>query len=188
MDHSPVNCSLGSSPLARGLRRDGGYDQHDRGIIPARAGFTGSWRRGARSGPDHPRSRGVYPGITNAQLHALGSSPLARGLLVLSRDESGEPGIIPARAGFTTSCRRGRTPSRDHPRSRGVYPDHQDVHSKLGGSSPLARGLRRAAARVPVVPGIIPARAGFTTATRMPPIAREDHPRSRGVYWKPPCG
>ena len=53
-----------------------------------------------------------------------------------------------------------------------------------GGSSPLARGLRR----MPLIPGrsgrIIPARAGFTRQRRRRPDGAWDHPRSRGVYFK----
>ena len=52
--------SAGSSPLARGLLRHPTAVLLQRGIIPARAGFTRSGRgRGMRAG-DHPRSRGVY--------------------------------------------------------------------------------------------------------------------------------
>ena len=40
MDHSPVNFSLGSSPLARGLRGVVLIVGPLAGIIPARAGFT----------------------------------------------------------------------------------------------------------------------------------------------------
>ena len=50
------------------------------------------------------------------------------------------------------------------------------------GSSPLARGLRRIAALVVVMVGIIPARAGFTRAASRGPDYFRDHPRSRGVY------
>ena len=53
----------------------------------------------------------------------------------------------------------------------------------MGGSSPLARGLRTA----PVVPttgaGIIPARAGFTRFIPCAHFGIQDHPRSRGVYF-----
>ena len=70
--------------------------------------------------------------------------------------------IIPARAGFTAAGRRRRRRPR--------------------GSSPLARGLRRLAQRAAAVPGIIPARAGFTRPLTGPASAPRDHPRSRGVY------
>ena len=91
-----------------------------------------------------------------------GSSPLARGL----RGERGDGGrqgrIIPARAGFTSATARTRPPSRDHPRSRGVYHQPAEDRRGRGGSSPLARGLRRRCAP--------------------PPSPTLDHPRSRGVY------
>ena len=79
-DKSPA-VRRGSSPLARGLPREC-PTSHGRGwIIPARAGFTSSWRRPARPSADHPRSRGVYSGVGAARF------PEGR--------------IIPARAGFT---------------------------------------------------------------------------------------
>ena len=53
-------CSSGSSPLARGLHDPRQGPRRDRGIIPARAGFTRQmWSPHVKSG-DHPRSRGVY--------------------------------------------------------------------------------------------------------------------------------
>ena len=132
----------GSSPLARGLRlhvdeRPG----HDR-IIPARAGFTPVHPccHGARR--DHPRSRGVYEEQLSLRAATRGSSPLARGLPGTATRPAARWGIIPARAGFTPTSppRCGRTA--DHPRSRGVYTDGDDVDGAEGGSSPLARGLR----------------------------------------------
>ena len=73
----------GSSPLARGLhgrsRREGGLDR----IIPARAGFTlAAWGTG-RGVRDHPRSRGVYSLTPRPASAQPGSSPLARGLLLV---------------------------------------------------------------------------------------------------------
>ena len=71
-----------------------------------------------------------------------GSSPLARGLPALTFTVPAYQGIIPARAGFTTSPSSVPRAVKDHPRSRGVY------HFP----SPFCVG--------PV--WIIPARAGFT--------------------------
>ena len=92
----------------------------------------------------------------------FGSSPLARGLLDSDVDDSGEPGIIPARAGFTG----GRLPVPvtrwDHPRSRGVYEASARAASSSAGSSPLARGLPIPFCPTSVSGRIIPARAGFT--------------------------
>ena len=91
-----------------------------------------------------------------------GSSPLARGLLDREMRRPEDQGIIPARAGFTSSAAgRGRA-ARDHPRSRGVY-GAQDPQDRYGpGSSPLARGLPLTTIISTLMKGIIPARAGFT--------------------------
>ena len=91
----------GSSPLARGLQPLPNADGDWVGIIPARAGFTmARLSSGARTG-DHPRSRGVYCLPFTARRHALGSSPLARGLPPASVSWRPACRIIPARAGFT---------------------------------------------------------------------------------------
>ena len=96
--------------------------------------------------PDHPRSRGVYTRTDGTGRSSLGSSPLARGLLVQDETEVVGAGIIPARAGFTLASCRPHTRPWDHPRSRGVYPGMLGVRVDL--------------------PRIIPARAGFTLGDR----------------------
>ena len=50
------------------------------------------------------------------------------------------------------------------------------------GSSPLARGLQALRRKYGDLPGIIPARAGFTPAGDHHRHPGADHPRSRGVY------
>ena len=111
---------------------------------------------------DHPRSRGVYAILTLA-------------ILLCSR-------IIPARAGFTWGAPWGEGPGPDHPRSRGVYRDGLDKPARIGGSSPLARGLHPDSGGGHRWNRIIPARAGFTLGARPPGPGSRDHPRSRGVY------
>ena len=97
----PSGASQGSSPLARGLlkvfRVSGGRIR----IIPARAGFTCEQCKAEACPWDHPRSRGVYQGLSALAVEHAGSSPLARGLRVLPRRAAHGAGIIPARAGFT---------------------------------------------------------------------------------------
>ena len=93
----------GSSPLARGLPFGGGAPDAASGIIPARAGFTTTGPAYRMPEPDHPRSRGVYCTRSKLALCAIGSSPLARGLLASRRARLLVRGIIPARAGFTQS-------------------------------------------------------------------------------------
>ena len=82
--YGPTNCAFrrwtGSSPLARGLLPRPSVRDRQRGIIPARAGFTILVPAPGRGHTDHPRSRGVYPAISPHRCSVLGSSPLARGL------------------------------------------------------------------------------------------------------------
>ena len=132
------------------------------GIIPARAGFTPLDLPSRQEYLDHPRSRGVY---------------------ALMLPGSWSPHwIIPARAGFTTPSSRRRSAHRDHPRSRGVYGAVRRRGRRDPGSSPLARGLHPRFDRPGYCGRIIPARAGFTTASTDRPRSGPDHPRSRGVY------
>ena len=154
-----------------------------RGIIPARAGFT--WPPGARptTPRDHPRSRGVYPGVPERGPWVGGSSPLARGLRVTSMLAGWTRGIIPARAGFTWPPGARPTTPRDHPRSRGVYNEARLIPAITVGSSPLARGLHTVTVSGVTLTGIIPARAGFTEKVLHFISSLQDHPRSRGVYW-----
>ena len=152
----------GSSPLARGLPRQGRTGQHVAGIIPARAGFTCA--------------------MVSVMVALSGSSPLARGLPFQSIDLVVDRGIIPARAGFTVLLFWNASPNPDHPRSRGVYRTSPRSRVTRIGSSPLARGLRPRSARTPTRTRIIPARAGFTNIEANTYAIWEDHPRSRGVY------
>ena len=172
----------GSSPLARGLRRVLTSGDRPVGIIPARAGFTPPRTQPARRGPDHPRSRGVYGRARRTDTGSWGSSPLARGLLHAVDDAHGRLRIIPARAGFTLRGGQRGPRGPDHPRSRGVYGSMSMWFMMLSGSSPLARGLQSCTADGYRILGIIPARAGFTCASRQMFRVSADHPRSRGVY------
>ena len=111
-------------------------------IIPARAGFTPWALTTEIGGEDHPRSRGVYLFQQRPSAGWGGSSPLARGLLSEASNRYSKERIIPARAGFTAQPIKGDVPTKDHPRSRGVYPTLRGSPYGSRGSSPLARGLR----------------------------------------------
>ena len=78
-------------------------------------------------------------------------------------------------------------PVGDHPRSRGVYAPARRRRPSRGGSSPLARGLRRPASHWRYSGRIIPARAGFTPRFSVRRGQSWDHPRSRGVYARGDC-
>ena len=138
--------------------------------------MTSRWSR------DHPRSRGVYWGLTGSACARAGSSPLARGLRITVVALLARMRIIPARAGFTAKPEYASAPPTDHPRSRGVYSREKTLPALRSGSSPLARGLLKAV-NAPSRPfRIIPARAGFTSNTCAGRTRAWDHPRSRGVY------
>ena len=144
--------SVGSSPLARGLRSQGEGAVGECGIIPARAGFTCLPDGRHSEGPDHPRSRGVYPDVDLLEETQRGSSPLARGLRGQPGPYNRSRGIIPARAGFTPSLLRPRRRRWDHPRSRGVYIQTAVLTVVSWGSSPLARGLHLRILGIPTNP------------------------------------
>ena len=131
---------------------------------------------------DHPRSRGVYVLLAQVKKHYAGSSPLARGLLVVRGPLFARHRIIPARAGFTACAWFQVVMIADHPRSRGVYLSRRRMRRMLRGSSPLARGLPHCTAPYTCSRGIIPARAGFTGGAPAESDGPGDHPRSRGVY------
>ena len=172
----------GSSPLARGLPPEPTGSLCASRIIPARAGFTRHTDRTRLRDQDHPRSRGVYRAPHPRARPPAGSSPLARGLLGAGDGGATVRGIIPARAGFTTTPPSPFSCATDHPRSRGVYRHARHPALLGGGSSPLARGLRPPDLPCHADVRIIPARAGFTSTTGASAAPHGDHPRSRGVY------
>ena len=176
---------MGSSPLARGLLSRAEGNSLIPRIIPARAGFTASIECKANDSADHPRSRGVYKAPVTMMVTGAGSSPLARGLLKKLKIYSPRQRIIPARAGFTPlPCTKDMVGA-DHPRSRGVYNISLSLFLLRIGSSPLARGLQKGCHHEILIPGIIPARAGFTGLIPRLKVSTRDHPRSRGVYSAP---
>ena len=110
-----------------------------------------------------------------------GSSPLARGSRSVVRGDEGVVGIIPTRAGFTPRDGTAASQHPDHPRSRGVYAGDLRGSPGARGSSPLARGSLVGKVVAYSLPGIIPARAGFTPATwLLCPAACGSSPLARG--------
>ncbi len=162
VDNLASMIGVGSSPLARGLLRFSQSLGRAGGIIPARAGFTCPRPSASSPSADHPRSRGVYMDFGFQFPSGTGSSPLARGLLIVEED--------------------GSVTYMDHPRSRGVYSPHPPPTRGRQGSSPLARGLPWQVICGARDFGIIPARAGFTNRNQLQTSHVTDHPRSRGVY------
>ncbi len=192
----------GSSPLARGTRTQRVVGDSGEGLIPARAGNTGSGAlpanqsrahprsRGEHNPPygnqplggAHPRSRGEHHQALYQRLHGEGSSPLARGTLNSGPVKDTPTGLIPARAGNTHQPAATGAQCGAHPRSRG---EHRGVGRRCRwrrGSSPLARGTLRERQEARLSGGLIPARAGNTPRIRQVGKSERAHPRSRGEH------
>ena len=174
----------GSSPRARGAHPRPGWEALDRGIIPACAGST---RRGWRFAPparDHPRVRGEHTHLYGEGHEETGSSPRARGALLLRVDAHSSVGIIPACAGSTCGRRPRTDRPGDHPRVRGEHGAADDVSVLAKGSSPRARGAQQPRRLALLTGGIIPACAGSTALIAQGENDLGDHPRVRGEH---PC-
>ena len=135
-----VDAGTGSSPLARGSLRPHDLRGGGRGLIPARAGLTMASTRSSTTARAHPRSRGAHLTMRRCASSRAGSSPLARGSLLLDPCVVLARGLIPARAGLTTVRPLTSGWTRAHPRSRGAHRWRAHVTHHGKGSSPLARG------------------------------------------------
>ncbi len=156
----------------------------DVGLIPARAGSTWEALRAARGSWAHPRSRGEH-GLPHPNVFMQrGSSPLARGALFDVLSDLGADGLIPARAGSTTSISPCSARTAAHPRSRGEHCARSSAARFSNGSSPLARGAPGAVASGCCGCGLIPARAGSTHGMPLSFLPVPAHPRSRGEHTK----
>ena len=91
-----------------------------------------------------------------------GSSPLARGTLVLTFTVEDCERLIPARAGNTILPADRAACNPAHPRSRGEHKSFYIHGHKDYGSSPLARGTREPDLSLDFQVRLIPARAGNT--------------------------
>ena len=172
----------GSSPLARGPLRPIARDTRAVGLIPARAGTTSVLNAAFKELGAHPRSRGDHPLPGNPSTPARGSSPLARGPLASLPWAWFGVGLIPARAGTTRFFGRRDIGYGAHPRSRGDHSAPLPLLIRPLGSSPLARGPLYKQGYIYLRAGLIPARAGTTTAHRRPGLHGRAHPRSRGDH------
>ena len=157
-----LSTDAGSSPRARGARRDAEFS--------------------TRRGGDHPRVRGEHSVVVTAPFLKEGSSPRARGALPHARRGAGAVRIIPACAGSTRWRSCCSPTSWDHPRVRGEHGLVLAVAAAVAGSSPRARGAPEARVVAPVGRGIIPACAGSTDVAVRPGHAQRDHPRVRGEH------
>ena len=131
---------------------------------------------------DHPRIRGEHQCAGIRLGERSGSSPHTRGAPRRVHGVAVGPGIIPAYAGSTPRCTKGRSSKRDHPRIRGEHIKGLWDGIKSGGSSPHTRGARPRILGFLFRKRIIPAYAGSTPTGPSSKSPARDHPRIRGEH------
>ena len=111
-----------------------------------------------------------------------GSSPLARGTRRLDAAQARARRFIPTRAGNTSPSSSVICAIPVHPHSRGEHRRRPFLWPAASGSSPLARGTRRATASSTARGRFIPTRAGNTEDRPGVPDRLAVHPHSRGEH------
>ena len=96
---APFDARKGSSPLARGICRSRRWKNSTRRLIPAGAGHIKPSHPATWTPAAHPRWRGAYGCPTTLPPLANGSSPLARGILIIIHGDFRMHRLIPAGAG-----------------------------------------------------------------------------------------
>ena len=172
----------GSSPHTRGARPGPGRGRGRGRIIPAYAGSTRQTPRPGSGVRDHPRIRGEHLDHRHPPGAGAGSSPHTRGARPLGKGPPAGNGIIPAYAGSTGVVFGWGGVVEDHPRIRGEHQWAYLSRARRVGSSPHTRGARGRWQGSGAHPGIIPAYAGSTEASRVGAGRPGDHPRIRGEH------
>ena len=129
--------------------------------------------------------RGEHIPCAMAFCSRLGSSPHARGALVVWYLELALDGIIPACAGSTLHRVDANLSHQDHPRMRGEHTTKDTMSNCELGSSPHARGALPPRLHGHRRDGIIPACAGSTVIMQSRTQSTGDHPRMRGEHFTP---
>ena len=185
-EHTGSSCALasnrGSSPRARGTRRQQIRLDSRIWFIPAGAGNTFEGEPGTRDESVHPRGRGEHGSQGYVCNRKTGSSPRARGTPWRPASASYAIRFIPAGAGNTRAvggCGCGPTV---HPRGRGEHTGASITGAVRAGSSPRARGTPHTGRRNLNLLRFIPAGAGNTEVRQALAVLRAVHPRGRGEH------
>ena len=132
----------------------------------------------------HPRSRGENRLSVLIRARSLGSSPLTRGKLFISRFRLVVCGLIPAHAGKTGFARFPLAVGGAHPRSRGENQTTAIIVAICGGSSPLTRGKPQKPTQPRTQTRAHPRSRGENrSAPRRPPTRLGSSPLTRGKLW-----
>ena len=171
---------FGSSPRGRGKRAYSTPTIFSQRLIPARAGKTRGRPGAARANGAHPRAGGENVILLCSWPSTSGSSPRGRGKHQGRRVCRRRMGLIPARAGKTSSISPTSWPTWAHPRAGGENVSNSAASICISGSSPRGRGKRRPRRGHVDAGGLIPARAGKTSRPREGAGCRTAHPRAGG--------
>ena len=134
--------SLGPSPRAWGLQRDGLSPLHLRRAIPTCVGTTPGLAAYAASVPGHPHVRGDYAEGGPEGGGRAGPSPRAWGLRIYLYLLHRGKRAIPTCVGTTPMPNRAAFPRSGHPHVRGDYVTALVSAFGLAGPSPRAWGLQ----------------------------------------------
>ena len=161
----PADACRGSSPQARGTRRNTYLNLNRRRFIPAGAGNTGVLRAFPDAQSVHPRRRGEHAHPLSDLGPDRGSSPQARGTRAIQPLRVHKQRFIPAGAGNTWARAHALRRFSVHPRRRGEHMQTVRLCWSAGGSSPQARGTRIRVGIHGDHKRFIPAGAGNTHST-----------------------
>ena len=183
--NSSAVISPGSSPRVRGKRRQDRARRCNLRLIPARAGKTHEHGVAVVDDGAHPRACGENDAAPVRVRAMFGSSPRVRGKRPRRRARAQEDRLIPARAGKTRSVCAAARRERAHPRACGENVASASEWGGTTGSSPRVRGKPSMKSAAILAHGLIPARAGKTTAASSAVSSGGAHPRACGenVRW-----
>ena len=170
----------GSSPRGRGKQRIRPVGTAPPGLIPARAGKTSSRDCMMPGSAAHPRAGGENRIRRGRHAAHLGSSPRGRGKLTCGYAQDVIRRLIPARAGKTAAPPSMAMSAGAHPRAGGENFECRNQIGDSAGSSPRGRGKRKTELVAQDASGLIPARAGKTTAAARATQSGAAHPRAGG--------
>ena len=148
--------------------------------IPAYAGKTMPRTTSGRITQEHPRVCGENHSGSERRLAGAGTSPRMRGKLHQEIYSEKHFRNIPAYAGKTRICYRGRSTLAEHPRVCGENSALAGRNSQPAGTSPRMRGKRSDRIHQGAIMRNIPAYAGKTPGSGSNGPVRREHPRVCG--------
>ena len=157
---------VGSSPRVRGKPTSPPQLPYHLGLIPARAGKTNIVGISGCRCTAHPRACGENHLAARVRVPDCGSSPRVRGKLHELVHADAPVGLIPARAGKTSTHSRASSRPSAHPRACGENLKGAPTPLLPPGSSPRVRGKLPLTPQQKYHPGLIPARAGKTVRAK----------------------